>query len=224
MGDRDPAQPLVTWLDGPARAELSGATTATWVAKTAGILVHGYAGPARVGVLLPLHWQTVVAVLGSVTAGATAVVAREPAALAGCDVALVAVEHAEAALDAGVPDVLAVSTAPLGGRLGDLPPLVLDHGAEVPGYADSWTGPLAREAVVEVEGARLPLPVDALGLGPDDRVATSLDLATAPGLSVALAALGAGAALLLVAGDADLAQERPTAAAGLDAPGARRIG
>ena len=58
VGDRDPAQPLLTYLDGDARVELSGSTTANWVAKTANLLTDGYGGADRVGLLLPLHWQT----------------------------------------------------------------------------------------------------------------------------------------------------------------------
>jgi hypothetical protein len=45
VGDRDPAQPLLTLYDGPARVELSGVTTANWVAKSANLLVDGLDRP-----------------------------------------------------------------------------------------------------------------------------------------------------------------------------------
>ncbi len=59
---RDPTRPLLTWYDDATgeRTELSGATLANWVAKTANLLVDGVGlGPGdRAGVLLPPHWQT----------------------------------------------------------------------------------------------------------------------------------------------------------------------
>jgi hypothetical protein len=85
VGERDPAQPLLTLYDGAARVELSGATTANWVAKSANLLVDGYGGPEQVGLLLPLHWQSVALLLAGVTAGARVVVGRDPADLAGCE-------------------------------------------------------------------------------------------------------------------------------------------
>src|SRR5215468_371295 len=64
----DPAQPLITWYDDATgdRAELSGATLANWVAKTANLLVDGGGlGPGdRAAVLLPPHWQTAAVLLG----------------------------------------------------------------------------------------------------------------------------------------------------------------
>ena len=68
-GERDPAQPLLTLHSALGRVELSGATTANWVAKSANLLVDGYGGPGRVGLLLPLHWQTVALLLAGVATG-----------------------------------------------------------------------------------------------------------------------------------------------------------
>ena len=42
---------LLTLLDGPARVELSGSTTANWVAKSANLMVDGLGAPERVGLL-----------------------------------------------------------------------------------------------------------------------------------------------------------------------------
>jgi len=226
LGPRDPAQPLVTLLDGPARVELSGATALNWAAKTANLL-HAAGSPARVGLLLPLHWQTVTLLLGATTAGATVVVARDPAHLEGCDLAFVSAEHAAAALDACDGDVLAVSVAPLGGRLRDLPAMVLDAGAELPSYGDVLGVP-ARAGRVELAG-RLVAATDGLGLSPADRVLTRQSPATADGLAVGLLApLAAGAALVLAPGDGPLdvravAAEGVTASVGADVPGARRL-
>lgn len=195
--------PLLTLYDGPGRVELSGATTANWVAKTANLLVDGHGSPARVGLLLPLHWQLVCFLLGAVAAGSEVVVAASPDGLAGCDLAFVQVEDAEAALDAGVEDVLAVSGHPLGGRLPAVPPLVLDAAAEVPGYGDRFPGPHPLTATVVLRGA--PFVTPDLGLTADDRVLTTLSPATPEGLGVLLAALRAGAGLVLVVGEADVA-------------------
>lgn len=191
------------------------------------MLATGYGSPGRVGLLLPLHWQAVVGLLGAVTAGATAVLAADAGDLAGCPVALTTALHAEPALDAGVDDVLAVSTAPLGGRLHGLPAAVVDHGSEVPGYADVWTGPYAARAGVEVGGRAVVAP--DLGLGPADRLLTVLDPGSEEGVLALLGALSSGAALLLLRdGDAERAaalvdSERVTACAGLDVPGLRRV-
>jgi uncharacterized protein (TIGR03089 family) len=217
---RDPAQPLLTLLDGSARVELSGATAANWAAKTANLLTDGLGGPARVGLLLPLHWQAVTLLQGALLTGATVVVAREPAELEGCQVAFVGQAHAEAALDAGVDDVLAVSDLPMGGRLRDLPAMVLDAGAELPVHGDFFAGrPGGR---VELGGAAVEAPV--LDLGTHDRVLTVLS--PADGLLLGLLGpLAAGAALVLCpSGVPDAVRsEGVTASVGVDVAGARRL-
>jgi uncharacterized protein (TIGR03089 family) len=197
VGERDAAQPLLTLYDGPARVELSGATTANWVAKSANLLVDGLGGPATVGLLLPLHWQGVALLLAGVATGATVSVVDEPAALAGCDVAFTVERCAATALDAGVDEVLALSGHPLGAPCAALPPMVQDFAREVPSYGDHWGGPGPRAADVHVAGrplGALPEP----GLGADDRLLISTRLADADGLGVLLAALRAGASLVLV--------------------------
>jgi uncharacterized protein (TIGR03089 family) len=220
-GRRDPAQPLLTFLDGPARIELSGATTANWVSKTANLLVDGYAGPDRVGLLLPLHWQTVCLLLGGVAAGATVVVAASPAELAGCPVAFTTADTAEAALDAGVEDVFACSLTPFATRLPAVPALVLDAAAEIPSYGDHFGG---RPAAARLELAGQPYLPPAWDLTPADRVLTTLDPATPAGLGALLAPLRAGAALvLLVAGDLDAAVAQEGVTAVVDGAGLRRV-
>jgi uncharacterized protein (TIGR03089 family) len=223
-GDRDPAAPLLTLYDGPARVELSGATVANWVAKTANLLVDGYGGPDRVGLLLPLHWQLPCFLLGAEAAGCTVAVASTPEHLSGCSLAFVSPEAAEATLDAGVDDVLVASGHPLGARLPAVPALCLDVAVEVPTYGDHFSGPRATGTAVLLDGEVFDAP--DLGLGPDDRVLTALAPTTAEGLGVLLAALRAGASLVLLAdGDpvAVSATERVTATAGAAVPGVRQL-
>lgn len=205
-GPRDPAAPLLTLYDGPGRVELSGATTANWVAKSTNLLVDGLGGPGRVGLLLPLHWQTVALLLAVAATGATAVVGS----VEGCDAAFVAASRlAEAD---GVQDVLALSGAPLGGPCGPLPPLVQDYAREVPTYGDRFAGP--RPGPARVEPPTAPLS----GLGAGDRLLTTLGPEQPGGLAALLGALQAGAGLVLAVGSVDLAAvaaaERVTAVVG----------
>ncbi|MDT7548175.1 MAG: hypothetical protein QOE84_569 [Actinomycetota bacterium] len=224
MGERDPAQPLLTLYDETARVELSGATTANWVAKSANLIVDDLGAPDRVGLLLPLHWQTVALLLAGAATGATVVLAADAADLAGCGAAFVLEQHAAAALAAGVDDVLALSGHPLGAPAGALPGLALDYAREVPGHGDHFGGPRPPAARVQVAGAPVA-PVQ--GVCAEDRVLTTLDAADPAGAAVLLGALAAGAGLVLLrAGDAAsvAATERVTLTAGIDVPGLTRVG
>lgn len=225
-GERDPAQPLLTLYDGPARVELSGATTANWVAKSANLLVDGLGGPQRVGLLLPLHWQSVALLLAGVAAGAEVVLAAGVEELAGCEAAFVGVEHAAAALDAGVSDVLALSGHPLGAPCGPLPAMVEDYAREVPSYGDGWSGPRPLDPRVLLGGT--PVAVPALEVTAADRVLLGGTLTDAAG--PLLAVLRAGAALVLLPDpsgvdlDRVVADERATLACGVHHPGVRSSG
>ena len=220
-GPRDPAQPLLTYYDGPSRVELSGATTANWVAKSANLLVDGLDSPQRVGLLLPLHWQSVCLLLAGVATGATVVMATDAAGLERCEVAFVTAGQAEAALDTGVEQVLALSMHPLGAPLPSTPALVTDYAREVPSYADQWGGAAPVGWSVEVGGAALPA-LPPLGVGPHDRVLVQVDPSHPAGLAGLLAVLAAGASLVLAVGEVGpLAGERLTAT--LDADGLRRL-
>jgi uncharacterized protein (TIGR03089 family) len=70
----DGTRPLLTFYDDAtgARAELSVATTANWVAKTANYLTdeHGVDPGDLVGIRLPVHWQSAVVALASWAVGA----------------------------------------------------------------------------------------------------------------------------------------------------------
>ena len=221
VGPRDAAQPLLTYLDGPARVELSGTTTANWVAKTANLLVDGYGSPDRVGLLLPLHWQTVCLLLGAVAADATVVVASDPSELADCPIAFVSAEQATAAADAGVEDVLACSLTPFASRLPVVPALCLDAALEIPGYGDHFGG---RPAGADVRLGDRPFTPGGLDIVPSDRVLTTLNPATAEGLAALLEPLRVGAALvLLAAGDLERAILDEQVTAVVDEQGLRRL-
>src|SRR3954451_14587479 len=79
---RDPASPLLTWYDDVSgdRTELSGATLANWVSKTANMFVDGAGLDAgeTVAVLLPPHWQTPAVLLAPGSAGLVRVADPQP--------------------------------------------------------------------------------------------------------------------------------------------------
>ena len=201
---------MLTLHAGGGRVELSGATTANWVAKSANLLVDGYGGPSRVGLLLPLHWQTVALLLAGVATGATVVVADEPADLAGSEVAFVGGEHAEAALPAGADEVLALSGHPLGSAPADrarpASPTTPSRcrPTPTPGADPCRAGSTSRPA------ARCCPPLPELALGRADRVLTTVRPADPDGLAALLAVLRCGRG----------AGARPRAGRGR--PGARR--
>ncbi len=190
------------------------------MAKSANLLVDGLGGPSRVGLLLPLHWQSVALLLAVVATGATAVVAASAEELEGCEAAFVLAPHAAAALDAGVDEVLALSGHPLGAPAGPLPAMVQDYAREVPSYGDHFSGPAPGPAQVVLGAAPFAVPAPQPGAQPG-RLLTVLPLTDPAGLAAVLAALGAGGSLVLAAGEGlDLAAvartERVTAAAGTD--------
>lgn len=229
---RDPATPLVTFYDDSTgeRVELSATTLANWVAKTANLLTDDLGRPEPVGLLLPLHWQAVAALLGAVAAGGQVRLVDDPAGLAGCAAAFVPAERAAAALAAGVPDVLSLSADPMG-RPSGVAAGALDFAEEVPAHGDHFTGP--RPAAPQVRLGDGPAPV-AGGLTAADRVLTTQPLTSPAGVATVLGALRAGAALVLVPGagqpgdSADLAAlaatERVTRVAGATVAGIAQVG
>jgi uncharacterized protein (TIGR03089 family) len=213
----------MTLYDGDARVEVSGATTANWVAKSANLLVDGLGTPDSIGLLLPLHWQAVVLILAGAATSTRVVLAAQPGDLAGCAAAFVRAEDAAAALDAGVDEVLALSGHPLGLPAPGLPPLVLDYAQEVPSYGDHFGGPAPATARIELGGKPV---VPMTGVPAAARVLTTLDPAHPSGAAVLLGTLAAGASLVLLpAGDAQrvAATEHVTATAGIDLEGLTRL-
>jgi uncharacterized protein (TIGR03089 family) len=97
--DADPSRVLLTYYDDATgeRAELSVATFANWVAKTANLCRDdlGLDQGARVAIALPLHWQAAVWWQACWESGLVGVAAALGEALPACDVAVVALDSAE---------------------------------------------------------------------------------------------------------------------------------
>lgn len=134
---RDSSRPLVTFYDDRTgeRVELSVATYANWVAKTASLLAeeHDLQRAGRLVVQLPTHWLGPVFLGAAWTIGAV-VVDDEPDVVVCGPVGV----DSWSAHDADVP-VVACALLPLGVRFGEpLPPGVHDFGVEVWGQPDAF--------------------------------------------------------------------------------------
>lgn len=153
----DAARPLVTFYDDATgeRTELSVATFANWVAKTANLLRDDLAVEpgATVAVALPLHWQTLVWIQAGWAAGAVVELADVGAAAAVGGTGGAASPPAVAVVThdvdpAGTPlgqaaDVVSLGLEPLGlPRPGHTPTHAgaLDYDRSVHAHADRFTG------------------------------------------------------------------------------------
>jgi uncharacterized protein (TIGR03089 family) len=187
----DPTRPLLTWYDdgNGERVELSGATLANWVAKTANLLVDGVgAEPGdRAVALLPPHWQSAAILLGCWSAGVEVTTAPGPAE--------VGFATPERAGELTQPSRYLVGLHPLGLPLREVPDGYLDFTAEVRGYGDRFTpsAPLPDQAdLLDAATAR----AEALEIEPGDRVL--IDAARYPDpLNWLLAPLAVGASVVL---------------------------
>lgn len=134
----DPARPLVTFYDDATgeRVELSVATFANWVAKTANYLQGELAaGPGdRLALLLPAHWQTAVWLLACSSVGVVAEVEGDPAA---ADLVVAGPDRLEAAR-ACSGERVALALRPLGGRFPQPPAGFADFAVEAPGQGDRF--------------------------------------------------------------------------------------
>ncbi|MDO9378092.1 MAG: TIGR03089 family protein [Nocardioidaceae bacterium] len=162
----DPGRPLVTYYDHATgeRIELSVATTANWVSKTANMLQDSLAadGSTTVSLRLPTHWEDVVWHLACWSVGC-----RVVGPDADADLVVVGPE----VLTGDVPvadEVVALSLRPLGGRFVEpLPAGVVDYNAEVLGHGDVFSAhapPRPADHAPLLERGR------ALGLDPGDRL------------------------------------------------------
>ncbi|HUS21882.1 MAG TPA: TIGR03089 family protein [Aeromicrobium sp.] len=128
-----PGRPFVTYYDIATgeRTELSGSTTANWVAKTANLLVDELdAEPGtRIEVALPTHWLRTVWILATWAAGGTIVDAGGDVFVAGPD----SVEHHSPARHR-----LASALLPFATPFPTPPPGVIDLGAVLPGQPDAF--------------------------------------------------------------------------------------
>ncbi|MEU9702300.1 TIGR03089 family protein [Streptomyces sp. NPDC047981] len=206
----DPARPLVTFYDDATgeRVELSVATFANWVAKTANLLQGELsASPGdRLALLLPAHWQTAVWLLACSSVGVVAEIGGEPA---DADY----VVAGPGAFDAGLAcsgDRIALSLAPLGRRFPTPPAGYADYAVEVPSQGDRFApfvpvdadDPALLVDGTELTGAQLVdrarADAEALGLAPGARLLSGRAYDGWDGLSAGLyAPLAAGASVVL---------------------------
>ncbi len=136
----DPGRPLVTFYDHASgeRTELSVATYANWVAKTASLLsdAHGLERGQVVRIDLPVHWLGPVFLGAAWSIGLQVVLEGEPDAdawVTGPDGLDRWAAHAADAV------VLATALHPLGRPFDrPLPPGVLDYGTEVWSEPDAF--------------------------------------------------------------------------------------
>ncbi|GGU09868.1 TIGR03089 family protein [Streptomyces lateritius] len=206
----DPARPLVTFYDDATgeRVELSVATFANWVAKTANLLQGELsASPGdRLALLLPAHWQTAVWLLACSSVGVTAEVGGDPA---DADHVVAGPDTLEAGL-ACSGDRIALSLAPLGRRFPAPPAGYADYAVEVPSQGDRFAPfvPVDADAPAlvvrgtELTGAQLVerarADAEALGLAPGGRLLSARPYDTWEGISAGLyAPLAAGASVVL---------------------------
>jgi uncharacterized protein (TIGR03089 family) len=207
----DPGRPLVTFYDDATgeRVELSVATFANWVAKTANLL-QGDLGAEpgdRVALLLPAHWQTAVWLLACSSVGAVADLGADPAA---ADLVVSGPDSLEEARVCSGERV-AMALRPLGGRFPQPPAGFADYAVEVPGQGDRFAPyapadpeqPALSVAGAEFSGlevvARARADAPGLGLtGPGSRLLSGLPYDTWEGVSAGLyAPLAAGGSVVL---------------------------
>ena len=182
--ERDPARPLLTGYDDGTgeRTELSVATFANWVAKTANLLRDelGVQAGASLALRLPLHWQAAVWLQAAWVAGLVVDLGPAgPASTPGDAVDVAVVSHDE---DADAPpraglvahEVVSLGLNPMGLAVpGRVPadPLALDYDRSVHSHGDRFApvvapapqDPAVRVGVRAVTGAAL---VAAAGAAP----------------------------------------------------------
>ncbi|MFE6223248.1 TIGR03089 family protein [Streptomyces sp. NPDC057854] len=216
----DPGRPLVTYYDDATgeRVELSVATFANWVAKTANLLQGELSAEPgdRLALLLPAHWQTAVWLLACSSVGVTAELGGDPA---DADLVVAGPDGLEAGL-ACSGERIALSLAPLGRRFPVAPAGYTDYAVEVPGQGDRFVpfAPVDADAPAlvvdgtERSGAQLVeqarLDAVRLGLGPGSRLLSGLPYDGWDGLSAGLyAPLAAGGSVVLCRNVGELAPE-----------------
>ncbi|MGH3458666.1 TIGR03089 family protein [Aeromicrobium sp.] len=191
----DPARPFLTFYDDATgeRVELSGVTTANWVAKTSNFLVDDLdAGPGtRIRLGLPSHWLRFVWLLSCWSVGAAVVDVDADIGVSGPE------------LMADEPHRLAASLRPLGSRFAEPPTGFLDLGAEVPPHGDVFVAldpPSPETPALDLEGRRATQGELSAATQPSGErlliepgpLARDIDLVVAAGLG--------GGSLVLVAG------------------------
>ncbi|MGW5119621.1 TIGR03089 family protein [Streptomyces noursei] len=206
----DPARPLVTFYDDATgeRVELSVATFANWVAKTANYLQGDLAAEPgdRLALLLPAHWQTAVWLVACASVGVVADVGGDPAA---ADLVVSGPDTLDAAR-ACSGERVALALRPLGGRFPQPPAGFADYAVEVPSQGDRFApfvpvdpgAPALAVDGVELTGAgigqRAAADAADAGLPAAPRVLSGLAYDTWRGLSLGLyAPLATGGSVVL---------------------------
>lgn len=213
------ARPLITFYDDATgeRIELSGTTTANWAAKAANLLSEecDVEPGVRVATLLPAHWQTAAVLLAAWWCGAEVVPEPGDADWVLCDADRVDV--AVAAQPSG--GVVALSLDAFGKGIPGLPLGVVDFATEVRLRGDEFspwapvpadTPALAGATVSEVLATARSRATE-LGIGPGDRVLSTLEWTGAAELVDGL--------LAVLAAEASLVQVRHPDPAALDRRG-----
>ncbi|MDG4793219.1 TIGR03089 family protein [Micromonospora sp. WMMD1082] len=193
----DPNRPLLTWYDDATgeRTELSGATLANWVAKTANLLVDELAlGPdATAAVLLPPHWQSAAVLLGCWSAGLT--VADRPGEV---DVLFAATDRTAEADAWSAGDRYALALHPFALPLREVPAGFADYVTEVRAHGDHFGAYPPGGPDHAALRDRATTRAAELGISPGDRLLVDVDRHPDP-LDWLLAPLSAGATLVLCA-------------------------
>ncbi|WP_406427579.1 TIGR03089 family protein [Streptomyces sp. NBC_01589] len=206
----DPARPMVTFYDDATgeRVELSVATFANWVAKTANLLQGDLAAEPgdRLALLLPAHWQSAVWLLACSSVGVVADVQGDPAA---ADLVVTGPDTLDAAR-ACRGERIALALRPLGGRFPQPPEGFADYAVEVPSQGDRFApyAPVDPDAPALTVGglgltaaqlvARAREDAVELGLTPGSRLLTGRTYDSWDGLSAGLfAPLAAGGSVIL---------------------------
>ncbi|MGV9314638.1 TIGR03089 family protein [Streptomyces sp. NPDC003691] len=206
----DPGRPLITFYDDATgeRVELSVATFANWVAKTANLLQGDLsAGPGdRLALLLPAHWQSAVWLLAGASVGVTVEIGGDPA---DADVVVSGPDTLEEAR-ACTGERVALALRPLGGRFPQAPEGFADYAVEVPGQGDRFApfvpvdpdAPALAVGGVELTAAELVgrarADAERLGLAAGSRLLAAGEYGTWEGLSAGLyAPLAAGGSVVL---------------------------
>lgn len=190
----EPARPLVTFYDDATgeRVELSVATFANWVAKTANLLQGDLdAQPGdRLALLLPSHWQSAVWLQACFAAGVVAVPGGDPG---GADLVVSGPDAQD--LDAARAcrgERIALALRPLGGRFPQPPQGFADYAVEVPSQGDRFVP----YAPVDPDAPALELPGVIGGAEPARTVLTGAEVTERARASAAALGLTAGSRLL----------------------------
>lgn len=201
-----PSRPFVTYYDlaSGERTELSGTTTANWVAKAANLLLDdGDAEPGtRIGLTLPTHWMRVVCTLAAWRVGATIVDTGADICICGPD------------LVGTAPIRLASALHPLGLPFTDLADGVLDLGQHLAGQPDQFAPfdvPSPEQSAIDLDGLSATYAeLENVGEPTDDRLAFGSADLTDDVRRLVAACLGGGSLVLVAHASED--EMRHTAA------------